>query len=560
MLTCVAPAHAERCPRTASDPSRAFSRSTKKTETPGLWLRLVESFGATCSFGEVRLSETSLMKKFGISTDSLPRVVAVVSETGAGYENDTVLHYDGPTDFEHLSEFIRDTSTGGPANIALRKDIEGYKRELKALKLELEREREAVKTAQAEVARSKLGQVGQVEAVKRALETELQDARESERAAKERLLEASERMEGQIAQLEEQRAQLAAQVAAYEDVQAERVLMLQPSNMDVFLASTTRPLKAVLFTTKAETPPLWSQLAEAQSMTTAFGVVKHTEQGLMERFELDVSDLPRICIWSSKKDEPVVYDGEVKLDALSSFLKDAVHGGDTVIAMRQQVHNAVRQVEVLEAQLKRVSEEAAAREEEAARARAELLEEHQTLVERLRNHTEGAEQAAQEELARVSAAAAARLRDAEEAARLREAAVQTLQQELLAERARFARELEQSRLQAAAELARERELWADSRDGERLLEADVHALEKLARHVDRAVGRAASAVQVTLVRKDREMERMQRSLREFIDDVAPVQLQVCGVFCIFFVHLVMASGRTRHLLIVKEPLSACGTS
>jgi hypothetical protein len=27
--------------------------------------------------------------------------------------------------------------------------------------------------------------------------------------------------------------------------------------MDVFLASTTRPLKAVLFTTKPDTPPLW---------------------------------------------------------------------------------------------------------------------------------------------------------------------------------------------------------------------------------------------------------------------------------------------------------------
>jgi hypothetical protein len=32
--------------------------------------------------------------------------------------------------------------------------------------------------------------------------------------------------------------------------------------------------------------------------------------------------------------------GEVKLEALSSFLKDAVHGGDTVIAMRLQVLKA----------------------------------------------------------------------------------------------------------------------------------------------------------------------------------------------------------------------------
>ena len=37
-----------------------------------------------------------------------------------------------------------------------------------------------------------------------------------------------------------------------------------------------------------------------------------------------------------------------------------------------------------------------------------------------------------------------------------------------------------------------------------------------------------------MVRKDREMERMQRSLREFIDDVAPVQLQVSFFFVLYF--------------------------
>ena len=45
-------------------------------------------------------------------------------------------------------------------------------------------------------------------------------------------------------------------------------------------------------------------------MTTAFGVVKHSEKGLMDRFNLDASDLPRICIWSSDKEDAVVYDGE----------------------------------------------------------------------------------------------------------------------------------------------------------------------------------------------------------------------------------------------------------
>ena len=492
-------------------PTPSFCPSTKKTETPGLWLRLVESFGATCSFGEVRLSEPALRDKFGISADSLPRVVAVVGEKNAAHENDVVLQYEGPTDFERLSEFIRDTGSSGLAGIGLRKEIEDYKREVKALRVELEREREAVKTAQAEVARSKLGQVGQVEAVKKSLETELQDAREHERAAKETLQAESERMEKLIAYLEVQRDQLAAQVTAYEDVQAERVLMLKATNIDVFLASTTRPLKAVLFTTKSDTPPLWSQLAEAQAMTTAFGVIKHTEQDLMERFELDNSDLPRICIWSSEKDEPVVYDGEVKLDALSSFLKDAVHGGDTVIAMRQQVHNAVRQVEQLEAELKRVTEETAAKDEESARARAEQEAATEALVVRLRSDAESAAQAAQAELSRVSQGAKARLMEAEDV-------IQTLQKELLSERAHFARELENAQQQASSDLTREREAWAHSRDGERILVEELQALEKKARQVDRAVGRAASAVQVTLVREDSELELRADDINIFVLD------------------------------------------
>ena len=168
------------------------------------------------------------MEKFGISADSLPRVVAVVGQKGAERSKDSILAYEGPTDFEKLSEFIRDTSSGGQALVELRKEMAQYTREIKGLKLELEREREAVKSARAEVARSKLGQVGQVEAVKKSLETELADSREREKVALDKLQVETARMGTLIADLEEQRAELAAQVKAYEDVQKERVLMLTP--------------------------------------------------------------------------------------------------------------------------------------------------------------------------------------------------------------------------------------------------------------------------------------------------------------------------------------------
>jgi len=465
------------------------------------------------------------MEKFGISADSLPRVVAVVGENGGSRDKDKVLPYEGATDFERLSDFIRDTSSGGLALVDLRQEMAHCKREIKGLKMELEQEREAVKSARAEVVRSKLGQVGQVEAVKRGLETELHEARQKEKAAQDTIRAETERMGALISGLEYERNGLASQVKAYEDVQGERVLMLQQSNMDVFLSSTARPLKAVLFTTKAETPPLWSQLAEAQSMTTAFGVIKHVEQELMERFQLDSEDLPRICIWSSEKEEPVVYDGEVKLDALSSFLKDAVHGGDTVIAMRQQVHSAVRHVEDMVAELKRVNLEALAKQEESQRRCTEMEEAHEFEVGQLKAQLRKLTEASSADLNRVSQSARTSLNDAKDR-------ILTLEKELLSERASLRKELEQVRAQAASDMAcerqaveRERDSWADNRDGERILREEIESMERLARHADRAVGRAASAVQITLVRKDREMERMQRSLREFIDDVAPVQLQ-----------------------------------
>lgn len=53
-----------------------------------------------------------------------------------------------------------------------------------------------------------------------------------------------------------------------------------------------------------------------------------------------------------------MYDGEVTLDALSSFLRDAVEGGDAVIAVRQQVHHAMREIERLSTQLSAANSEA----------------------------------------------------------------------------------------------------------------------------------------------------------------------------------------------------------
>jgi hypothetical protein len=259
-------------------------------------------------------------------------VVAFVAAEGEAEEpRHRPILYDGPTDFEKLSDFLGDLSKGGMSVLEIRKVADEKQKEIERLRGELERERETVAIAKAEIARNMLGQVGHDAAIKK----DLQDAKERE-TAKDLVAD----------ELRAEKERLLAEVKALREVQQARVVKLRDDNVDVFLSNTTRPLKALLFTTKSETPPLWQQLAEAQSTTTAFAVVHHVEAALMKKFMLDVSDLPRICIYSTGK-EPVVYDGEVKLDALSSFLKDAVEGGDAVIAMRQQVHHAMREIERL---------------------------------------------------------------------------------------------------------------------------------------------------------------------------------------------------------------------
>jgi hypothetical protein len=243
---------------------------------------------------------------------------------GGGAAGHRPFHYEGPTDFDRISTFLGDLAKGGMSVLEIRRLADDREREIERLKAELEREREALAVAKAEIARSKLGQVGVGEAIKK----DLHDAKEREKA-----------LEAAADQLHAERVALQAEVKAMQEVLSTRVVKLSADNIEAFLTNVTRPLKAVLFTTKAETPPLWLQLADAQSTTSAFGIVHHVETALMQKFKLHVSDLPRICIYSSGK-EPVVYDGEVKLDALSSFLRDTVEGGDAVIAMRQQVRRA----------------------------------------------------------------------------------------------------------------------------------------------------------------------------------------------------------------------------
>lgn len=88
-------------------------------------------------------------------------------------------------------------------------------------------------------------------------------------------------------------------------VEEDKVVELSEASLAAFFANWARPTKAILFTTKPEVPPLWRELAEAQSMSTAFAVVRHSDAALMAHFGLTAAELPRICMFRELAAEPV---------------------------------------------------------------------------------------------------------------------------------------------------------------------------------------------------------------------------------------------------------------
>ncbi|EKX38594.1 hypothetical protein GUITHDRAFT_154692, partial [Guillardia theta CCMP2712] len=143
---------------------------TKKSETPNLWLRVADALSSKYDFGEVRMDEDAILCKFGLSAEVLPKIIAVrVVEEGKA-EN---ILYEGPNDFEHIAEFLKDAAEGGSQLVELKKQVEFFQREVRGLQHEVAQERETAQAAKAESARIKLAQVGQVEAIRKGIEAEL---------------------------------------------------------------------------------------------------------------------------------------------------------------------------------------------------------------------------------------------------------------------------------------------------------------------------------------------------------------------------------------------------
>ena len=487
---------------------------TKKMETPNLWLRVAEAYDSRCDFGEVRLAEEALMKRFDLTVEVLPKIVAVRT-SGDGTQQTIV--YEGPNDFEKICEFLRDSAEGGRELVELKRQVEELTRQARSLMAEVAQERETTKAARAESARIKLSQVGQVEAVRKSLESELQQAQERETSVKERLESEVSGLKEQLQAAQKDYDVLSKEVEILKGMQGEsasKAIMLEPETLDTFLDNKSRILKAVLVTKKEEIPELWQQLAEVHTSVCAFGMVRHVHDSILQTFSVRIESLPRILLIGSRATPPLVYGGPLKLEDISAFINDALEGGSACVELRKQLQASQANVEKLQRDIAEAKRAAQVQRDQMELARREQVGTLESTIKSLQSQLKAACAGAGAEMQRMRADADARVQAAESMAA-------ELSAELVRERQATQDKILEAVSRKEALLKADREKlqhcsWADE-----VLEREVKLAEKAARTCERAVLKAASAVHVALVRTARENERTHAALCEFIDDIAP---------------------------------------
>ena len=313
---------------------------------------------------------------------------------------------------------------------------------------------------------------------------------------------------------------------------ASAALMLEPETLDTFLDNTSRPLKAVLITKKEEIPELWQELAELHTTLCSFGMVRHVHESILQNFSVRVETLPCILLIGSRSAPPFVYKGPLKLENISTFINDAVQGGSACVELRKQLEGSKGETVTLRRELAESKRAVQVQKDQAELARREQVGALESTVKSLQSQLKAACAGAGNEMQRVRTDADARVRAAE-------AMAEELSAELVRER-----QATQDKILAAVgrkeqQLQVDREKLQQASWNDEVIEGELVAAEKAARACERALGKAASAVHVTLVRSARENERTHTALREFIDDIAPSQVhRICPaassrlVFCV----------------------------
>jgi protein disulfide-isomerase A6 len=97
----------------------------------------------------------------------------------------------------------------------------------------------------------------------------------------------------------------------------DHITKLTSSAFDGFLEKKNETAKAILFTNKAKTSPLWKSIAIDFLDVISFAQVHEKEKEAVEK--LGITKYPTIVFLPGGDAEGVVYDGELKKAGLSEF-------------------------------------------------------------------------------------------------------------------------------------------------------------------------------------------------------------------------------------------------
>jgi hypothetical protein len=106
-----------------------------------------------------------------------------------------------------------------------------------------------------------------------------------------------------------------------------------------FLESKPDLPKAILITSKRDTPPLWKGLSADFYGRMVFGEGKESDQALITRFAID--QFPRLFVFpvtaqSTTTDDPVIYEGDMKHAPILSFLERHAEKSGRRVPRRQE--------------------------------------------------------------------------------------------------------------------------------------------------------------------------------------------------------------------------------
>lgn len=97
------------------------------------------------------------------------------------------------------------------------------------------------------------------------------------------------------------------------------VTRVTAAKLDKFLAAKNESAKALLFSTKGTSPPLWKGLAIDFLGSIEFAQVRDKEKAAIEVF--GVTKFPSVIVLPGGNQEGIVYNGNIERDALAKFLE-----------------------------------------------------------------------------------------------------------------------------------------------------------------------------------------------------------------------------------------------